>query len=124
MLTGFETTHARSWIQGFFSLFWISIFIHAIQTYVRGVETIGRPLDFKFASLFSRHAVALAISDAVLVLSTTVAVPFAIALKKGWIQYYWTGLVLQHLYQTTILFTAVKWTFDRWIGSDAHRYFN
>lgn len=106
--------------RGFFSLFWISIFIFAVQTYVRGVETIGRPLDLKFASLFSRHAVALAISDAVLVLSTTVAVSFAFALKKGWIQYYWTGFVLQHLYQTTILFTAVKWTFDRkwpWVQS-------
>ncbi|KAF8630153.1 hypothetical protein AX15_003103 [Amanita polypyramis BW_CC] len=106
--------------RGFFSLFWISIFIFTIQTYIRGIETIGSPLDLKFATLFSRHAVALAISDALLVLSTTLAVPFAIALKKGWIQYYWTGLILQHIYQTAILFSAVKWTFDRkwpWVQS-------
>jgi sterol O-acyltransferase len=106
--------------RGFFSLFWISIFIFAVQTYVHGIETIGQPLDLKFATSFSRHAAALAISDAVLVLSTTVAVPFAIALKRGWIRYYWTGLIVQHIYQTSILFTAIKWTFDRkwpWVQS-------
>jgi len=99
--------------QGFFTLFWTSIFIFTVQTYIRGIETIGRPLDLKFATLFSRHAIALAISDGVLVLSTTLAVPFAIALKKGWIRYYWTGVIIQHTYQTIILFSAVKWTFDR-----------
>ena len=99
--------------QGFFTLFWTSIFIFAVQTFIHGIETIGRPLDLKFATLFSRHAVALAISDAVLVLSTTLAVPFAIALKKGWIRYYWTGVIIQHIYQTIILFSAIKWTFDR-----------
>lgn len=106
--------------RGFFTLFWISIFIYTVQTYIRGIETIGRPLDLKFATLFSRHAVTLAISDAVLVLSTTLAVPFAVALKKGWIQYYWTGLILQHIYQMSILFSAIKWTFDRkwpWVQS-------
>ncbi|KAK2463537.1 hypothetical protein APHAL10511_004288 [Amanita phalloides] len=106
--------------RGFFTLFWISIFIFAVQTYIHGIETIGRPLDLKFATLFSRHAIALAVSDAVLVLSTFLAVPFAIALKRGWIQYYWTGLVMQHIYQTTILFSAIKWTFDRkwpWVQS-------
>ncbi|KAF8347868.1 MBOAT, membrane-bound O-acyltransferase family-domain-containing protein [Amanita rubescens] len=106
--------------RGFFTLFWTSIFIFTVQTYIRGIETIGRPLDLKFATLFSRHAIALAISDGVLVLSTTLAVPFAIALKKGWIRYYWTGVIIQHIYQTIILFSAVKWTFDRkwpWVQS-------
>ncbi|KAF8634546.1 hypothetical protein AX17_004137 [Amanita inopinata Kibby_2008] len=106
--------------RGFFPLFWISIFIFSVQTYVHGIETNGRPLDLEFATLFSRDAVAVALSDAVMVLSTTLAVPFAIALKKGWIRYYWTGLVLQHIYQTFILFSAIKWTFDRkwpWVQS-------
>jgi sterol O-acyltransferase len=99
--------------QGFFSLFWISIFIFTVRVYVRGIETSGRPLNFRFASMLSQDAITLAISDAVLVLSTGLCVPFAIALKKGWITYYWTGLVLQHLLQTSILFTAIIWTFNR-----------
>lgn len=100
-------------LQGFFSLFWISIFIFTVRVYVRGIETSGRPLNFRFATMFSQDAVMLAISDAVLVLCTGLCVPLAHALKKRWINYYWTGLVLQHLLQTSILFTAIIWTFNR-----------
>jgi sterol O-acyltransferase len=80
---------------------------------VRGIEASGRPLNFRFATMFSQDAITLAISDAVLVLSTGLCVPFAHALKKGWIKYYWTGLIFQHLLQTSILFTAIIWTFNR-----------
>jgi sterol O-acyltransferase len=100
-------------LQGFFSLFWISIFIFTVQTYVRSIETSGRPLNLHFATMFSQDAITLALSDAVLVLSTGLCVPFAIILKKGWIQYYWTGLFLQHVIQTVILFSAITWTFNR-----------
>ncbi|KJA28058.1 hypothetical protein HYPSUDRAFT_62448 [Hypholoma sublateritium FD-334 SS-4] len=106
--------------RGFFSLFWISIFIFTVQSYVRSIETSGRPLNLAFAAMFSQDAVTLALSDAVLVLSTGICVPFALALKNGWIRYYWTGVVLQHLLQTTILFSAISWTFNRnwpWVQS-------
>lgn len=63
--------------------------------------------------MFSQDAVTLAISDAVLVLGTGLCIPFAVAIKNGWIQYYWTGLILQHLLQTSVLFIAVSWTFNR-----------
>ena len=63
--------------------------------------------------MFSQDAVTLALSDAVLVLSTGICVPFALALKNGWIRYHWTGVILQHLLQTTILFSAISWTFNR-----------
>jgi sterol O-acyltransferase len=63
--------------------------------------------------MFSRDAVTLAISDAMLVLTTSLCVPFAKAISKGWIRYYWSGVVLQHALQTLVLFTAVTWTFNR-----------
>lgn len=84
-----------------------------MQTYVRSIETSGRPLNLHFATLLSQDAITLAFSDAILVLSTGICVPFAKALKNGWIRYYWTGVVLQHLLQTTILFGAISWTFNR-----------
>jgi len=77
------------------------------------METHGYALDFVFATMFSRDAIALALSDAALVGCTIVCVPFAKAVSKGWIRYRWTGMVLQHLLQTSILFTAVVWTFNR-----------
>lgn len=76
-------------------------------------ETIGSPLNFVFATQFSRDAVTLALSDLVLMLSTAICVPFAKAISKGWISYYYFGMALQHLLQTTMLFTAVTWTFNR-----------
>ena len=81
--------------------------------YVRGIESHGRPLNLAFATMFSQDAIAVALSDAGLVLSTAICIPIAIALKKRWIKYYWTGLVLQHLFQTSILFAAITWTFNR-----------
>jgi sterol O-acyltransferase len=63
--------------------------------------------------MFSRDARTLALSDAVLVLSTGICVPFAKAVSRGWIKYYWIGVILQHSLQTFILFAAIKWTFNR-----------
>ncbi|TFK48536.1 MBOAT-domain-containing protein [Heliocybe sulcata] len=119
----FDTTNESSTaneFRGFFSLFWISIFIFTVRTYVRSIETHGAPLNLRFASMFSQDAITLALSDAVLVLSTGICVPFAKVIAKGWINYYWTGLAIQHIWQTFVLAVAVKWTFDRqwpWVQS-------
>jgi sterol O-acyltransferase len=70
--------------------------------------------------MFSRDAITLAWSDALLVLTTGICVPFAIALKNNWIQYYWTGIVLQHFVQASILASAITWAFNRqwpWVQS-------
>jgi sterol O-acyltransferase len=64
--------------------------------------------------MISKDARTLALSDAVLVLSTGICVPFAKAVSKGWVKYYWTGVAIQHTLQTVILFAAIKWTFNRY----------
>ncbi|KAG6919522.1 hypothetical protein DXG01_005112 [Tephrocybe rancida] len=113
-------TSGTNEFRGFFSLFWISIFIFTVRVYVRGIEATGRPLNLAFATMFSQDLVMLAVSDAVLVLTTSLCVPFALALKKRWITYYWTGLVIQHVFQTSILCAAITWTFNRkwpWVQS-------
>jgi sterol O-acyltransferase len=66
-----------------------------------------------FATLFTRDAKTLAISDAVLVCSTFVCVPFVKALQKGYIQYYYTGQTILHIYQMITLALAIQWTFNR-----------
>ena len=100
--------------QGFFTLFWISMFLLVIQNYIVSFEKHGYPIEMAFAAMFSRHALTLALSDAVLVLSTGFCVPFAIALKKGWITYSPVGVVIQHIFQTLVIFVAVTWTFNRY----------
>ncbi|RDX48191.1 MBOAT-domain-containing protein [Lentinus brumalis] len=106
--------------RGFFTLFWVSLFLFAVRTYVVSTETNGLPLNFEFASMISRDAITLAISDAILVLNTGLCVPFAKAVAKGWLKYYPVGIVLQHLWQCAVLAIAVTWTFNRqwpWVQS-------
>ena len=84
-----------------------------MQNYLVSIEKNGYPIEMAFAAMFSRHAFTLALSDAVLVLSTGFSVPFSIALKKGWLNYYSWGLVIQHTFQALVLGVAVTWTFNR-----------
>jgi sterol O-acyltransferase len=70
--------------------------------------------------MFSRDATTLALSDAVLVGSTLICVPFAKALQRGWIRYHTAGILLQHTFQAALLAVAVTWTFNRqwpWVQS-------
>lgn len=108
--------------RGFFTLFWISMFLVAVRTYVRSLETKGKAisLDFAMKHMFSEDTLMLFISDAVLVFSTGVCIPFAKAVANGWISYYRTGLIIQHTWQALVLFTAIKWAFHRhwpWVQS-------
>lgn len=96
------------------------MFVFSIRTYIRSIEEHGYPLEGAFFSMFSRDAITLALSDGVLILSTGICVPVAKAIQTGWIRYYWTGVVLQHLWQTFVLFTVIEWTFNRhwpWVQS-------
>ncbi|KAH7926040.1 MBOAT-domain-containing protein [Leucogyrophana mollusca] len=119
----FDTTNESSGaneFRGFFTLFWISMFLFMVQTYISSFEANGYALSFAFATMFSRDAITLALSDLLLVLTTALCVPFAKAISKGWIRYYWTGVIIQHLFQTSVLFVAVTWTFNRqwpWVQS-------
>ncbi|KAG1880505.1 MBOAT, membrane-bound O-acyltransferase family-domain-containing protein [Suillus tomentosus] len=121
--THFDTTNETSGtneFRGFFTLFWMSLFLFTVQTYVSSVEANGYALSFAFATMFSRHAVTLALSDLLLVSTTILCVPFAKAISKGWIDYYWTGAILQHAFQTCVLLITVTWTFHRqwpWVQS-------
>ncbi|KAI1793521.1 MBOAT-domain-containing protein [Ganoderma leucocontextum] len=106
--------------RGFFTLFWISLFLFTLRTYVRSMETHGWPLNFEFASMITSDGLTLALSDAVLVLNTGLCVPLAKAISKGWIKYLWLGLIIQHLWQCAVLAVAVNWTFNRhwpWVQS-------
>jgi len=91
----------------------MSLFLFTVQTFVSSLEANGYALSFAFATMFSRDAVVLALSDAVLVLTTAICVPFAKAISKGWIKYYWMGVVLQHMFQTFVLVAVITWTCHR-----------
>jgi len=92
----------------------MSLFLFTVQTYISSLEANGYALSFAFATMFSRHAITLALSDAILVATTALCVPFIKAVSKGWIRYYWTGAILQHIFQACVLLVTVTWTFHQY----------
>ncbi|KIY53339.1 hypothetical protein FISHEDRAFT_55208 [Fistulina hepatica ATCC 64428] len=118
----FDTTNETSGaneFRGFFTLFWISLFIFTVRTYLLSYESEGHALNLRFATMFSQDAVTLAISDAVLVASSVICVPFAKAVRNGWIRVR-PAIIVQHTMQTAILSIVIHWTYYRrwpWVQS-------
>ncbi|GAA6021432.1 hypothetical protein JCM10207_004731 [Rhodosporidiobolus poonsookiae] len=116
----YNTSSAQDPFRGFWTLFWIVIFVGGVRTgYKHFVET-GWVFGWTFASLISEDAWALALSDGVMVATTVLCVPFGKLLVSGWVRYYGPGVIIQHVAQTAFLAIAVRWTFHRnwpWVQS-------
>ncbi|EKM50488.1 uncharacterized protein PHACADRAFT_178226 [Phanerochaete carnosa HHB-10118-sp] len=123
--SAFDISNEKSFtneFRGFFTLFWISMFLVAVGTFVRSLETSGKvvSLDFAMKHMFSADTFTLLLSDAVLVFSTGLCVPFAKAISKGWPKYYDTGIAIQYVWQSFVLATSITWAFYRqwpWVQS-------
>lgn len=99
--------------RGFYTLFWIFLAVGTFRTLQSSYEHHGSVLGTGFFRLFSEDAKVLALTDAALVGSSLLCVPFAKVLQRGWIRYHYTGLVIQHLGQTLWLAGWIRWTFFR-----------
>ncbi|GAA5878509.1 hypothetical protein JCM16303_002104 [Sporobolomyces ruberrimus] len=111
---------AQDVFRGFWTLFWIVLATAAMRTVMRKWEENDGFYKWDFAELISEDAVNLAMSDAVMVGSTLLCVPFVKLIMSGWLRYYGAGLVLQHIGQAGFLAVAVRWTFHRqwpWVQS-------
>ncbi len=106
--------------RGFYTLFWIGMGLTMLNTFYSSYKSTGHFLSLTFATLFSKDAEILALSDAVLVGSLFICVPFAQVAKRGWLPYSRALIVLQHLWQALMLGAVVKWTHFRawpWVQS-------
>uniref|UniRef100_A0A1D1XNN8 O-acyltransferase n=1 Tax=Anthurium amnicola TaxID=1678845 RepID=A0A1D1XNN8_9ARAE len=107
-------------LRGFFVLFWLAMAVYVIQTIVHNLESLGTIVDLSFFELFSKDAVVLALSDACMVGATFFDVILQKMIARGWIEWRYTGMAIQHLYQVTFLFSASYWTYYRgwpWVQS-------
>ena len=62
----------------------------------------------------------LALIDGSMMGAMFFCVPFVQALQHRRIEYYWTGAIIQHTFQTVYLFTAIWWGYHRqwyWVQS-------
>ncbi|KAK4689379.1 sterol O-acyltransferase, partial [Tremellales sp. Uapishka_1] len=106
--------------RGFFTLFWIGLALLFLRTSAQSWEENRQILSPAFGRLITRDALVLAISDGIMVLTSVLCVPFVKALQYRYFSYYYTGLVLQHMFQTAYLGLAVWWGYHRqwyWVQS-------
>ncbi|CAO1637539.1 unnamed protein product [Parajaminaea phylloscopi] len=111
---------AKDPFRGFYTLFWIGMGILMLNTFYTTFTSTGRIISLTFANLFSRDARVLAMSDAVLVGSLFLCVPYVKALKRGWMRYWPTGTIVQHAWQGAMLACVIKWARYRewpWVQS-------
>jgi sterol O-acyltransferase len=106
--------------RGFYTLFWIGIGLTILNTFYASYRSTGHVLSMTFATLFSKDAKILALSDAVLVGSLFLCVPFAQIAQKGLLPYSKCLVYFQHLWQAAMLGAVIKWTHFRewpWVQS-------
>ncbi|SOV01898.1 related to acyl-CoA sterol acyltransferase [Ustilago sp. UG-2017a] len=116
----FNETSSRDQFRGFFTLFWVCLALFVLNTSYTSWNSTGQVLSMTFATLFSEDAWMLALSDGVLIGSLFICVPFAKVCRRGWVRYWPTAVVFQHLWQTALLGLVIKWARYRewpWVQS-------
>nr|XP_018259362.1 sterol O-acyltransferase [Kwoniella dejecticola CBS 10117]OBR81520.1 sterol O-acyltransferase [Kwoniella dejecticola CBS 10117] len=122
-VSSLDRTNERSQndqFRGFFVLFWFGLALLFLRTSMQSWEENRTPLSWTFGRLITGDALVLAISDLVMVLAMFFCVPFVKGLQYRWYKYSWTGLIIQHTFQTVYLGTAVWWGWHRqwyWVQS-------
>lgn len=105
--------------RGFFALFWIMVGIVVLNIFYLTFQSTGHILSLTLASVFSRDAKILIISDATLILSTFLCVPYIKLL-------HWSGFtsryvsLIQYMWELATLALVIAWAQYRnwpWVQS-------
>lgn len=96
--------------RGFFTLFWIALFIMVMTTTLRNIKDTGYPIRKNVWSLMSRNVAQMGICDGLMVSSTALSLPLhrIIRSQKGWLRWSRGGIVIQSLFQAAWLTVWVE----------------
>ncbi|KAK6534221.1 hypothetical protein TWF281_005553 [Arthrobotrys megalospora] len=104
--------------RGFFALFWVGLFIMVLTTGARNVKETGRVFRTSIFSLFTDDIQVLAVSDLLMVASTSLTLPLhkvwrARSFGVGWGN---GGYICQYVLQSVWLSMWIYWPFARgWV---------
>lgn len=80
-----------------------------VTTVLRNIKDTGHPLRVKVWSLLTANVWQLAISDLAMVVSSAIALPVQLLVRKSvWLRWYRGGIVFQSLYQIGWLTLWIK----------------
>jgi sterol O-acyltransferase len=103
--------------RGFFTLFWVALFVMVVTTVLRNIKDTGYPLRVKVWSILSENVWQLALSDLAMVASTVLTWPIHLLIRRSsdWLRWSKGGMVIQSLFQVVWLVVWIKWPFMlRW----------
>lgn len=94
--------------RGFFTLFWISLFIMVVTTMLRNIKDTGSPLRVRVWTLLSANVWSMGFSDLAMVVSSGISLPLQHIFKRGTVRWSKGGMVLQSLFEAAWLVLWVK----------------
>lgn len=97
---------------GFFVLFWMVMAFYCASTIYVNYKHEGVAFKMYFYSLFSQHALNLAIADLTMIASTYSVLLIMKTLNAGWMSYN-VSWVVQHVYQTIWFFSCLTFIITR-----------
>lgn len=106
--------------RGFYTLFWIVIALLVLNAFYISFERTGEVLSMTFAALISRDAWMLMLSDAIMVLSLFLCVPFVKLLYTLRLHYWPTFAIFQYVWELGLLGCVIVWARYRdwpWVQS-------
>lgn len=99
--------------RGFFTLFWIGLFIMVGTTVLRNIKDTGYPLRVRVWGLLSANVCSLGLSDLAMVVSSGLVVPFQRFFRNstGWFRWARGGIVFQSIFEAAWLSLWINWPF-------------
>ncbi|GKZ24903.1 hypothetical protein AbraCBS73388_011916 [Aspergillus brasiliensis] len=87
--------------RGFYTLFWIALFIMVVTTMLRNIKDTGYPLRIRVWSLLSANVWSMGFSDVAMVVSSAVVLPLHHAIRKSGSLMRWGrgGMVVQSIFE-------------------------
>jgi sterol O-acyltransferase len=95
--------------RGFFTLFWIALFIMVVTTVLRNIKDTGYPLRVRVWGLLSANVWELGLSDLAMVVSSGLVLPLHRLFRtNGLLRWSRAGIVVQSLFEAAWLVLWIK----------------
>jgi sterol O-acyltransferase len=95
--------------RGFFTLFWIALFIMVVTTVLRNIKDTGYPLRVRVWGLLSANVWELGLSDLAMFVSSGLVVPLHHLFRSnGLLRWGRAGMIVQSLFEAVWLVLWIK----------------
>lgn len=98
--------------RGFFTLFWIGLFIMVVTTMLKNIKDIGHPLRVRVRNILMVDIRDMGLSDLAMVITSGLVLPLHQLYRSGplWLRWSQGGLVVQSVGEIVWLFLWISWS--------------